>query len=571
MRMPARLMAAAEQELSTDSRSTNEFSLNPMIKKIACFLFTFFSFTSLVSANNLSLSGFDEIAADLSAHTMTFTIDLKQGNSWRNSASHDAVWLFMKYSTDAGKTWHHASMNGSGVSPSGFATPAGFEAVLPDSRGFFFRRNEVTSGDIDAKGIKFVWNYRLDGLSDAVATAANTLTRLFGVEMVYIPQGAFFAGDGSGSSAFHFKQGLADDNPWYISSENAITTTNSATGGMYYQGSGSMGEYASGDAFLIPNSFPKGYQAFYLMKYELTEGEWVGFFNTLSPAAKNIRDITSAGSGGKGTDDTINRNTIAWDSAAPNSLAVTKRPSRAMTYISWQDAAAYADWAGLRPMTELEFEKAARGVDIRPAADRLFPWGSSSVHSATSGDISPADQDESGEEVISSGAANINNNALSWSSGDGRQPGGSAIGQKGALRVGIFAAVSTGREASGAGFYGNMELAGNVAEPAVTVGRGQGNQFLGSNGDGELSSMVGCEGNATNGDWPGIDTNTSCGISGTRGIGYRGGDFQSSSINSFHVSSRDSAAKDPDSEGFKSRFDPSAGIVYGARFARTAR
>ncbi len=542
-----------------------------MLKKIACFFVIIFCFTSHVSANNLSLSGFDEIAIDPSVHTMTFMFNLKQENGWRNSVSHDADWVFMKYSTDAGKTWHHASMAGTGVNPAGFVMPQGFEAFVPqDSKGFFFRRNETTQGNVDQKAIKFVWNYGQDGLSDAVAKAANTLTRIYGIEMVYIPTGAFFAGDGASSSPYHLKQGVTDDQPWYITSENAITTTNSGTGGMYYQGSGSPGENASGDAFLIPNSFPKGYQAFYLMKYELTEGEWVSFFNTLSPAAKVNRDITSSFDGGKGTNDIVNRNTVSWDPTKPNALAETKRPARAMTYISWLDAAAYADWAGLRPMTEFEFEKAARGLDIQPVADE-FAWGTAAYRAAGADEIFPPNQDEDGSEAVLNGSANLSRNAIGWTSGDGRI-GGPAPGQNGALRVGIFAGNAASRATSGAGFYGNMELSGNVAEPAVTIGRVSGRQFLGSNGDGELNTLTGYEGNATNVDWPGIDVqDAGRGVTGTRGIGYRGGDYQSSSVRFFQVSSRNFAAKDPDSEGFKGRFDPSAGIVYGARFARTAR
>src|SRR5208283_4202281 len=53
----------------------------------------------------------------------------------------------------------------------------------------------------------------------------------------------------------------------------------------------------------------------------------------------------------------------------------------AMNYSYWLDAAAYAAWAGLRPYTELEYEKAARGP-ITPVNGE-YAWGSTGITNAT--------------------------------------------------------------------------------------------------------------------------------------------------------------------------------------------
>ena len=46
----------------------------------------------------------------------------------------------------------------------------------------------------------------------------------------------------------------------------------------------------------------------------------------------------------------------------------------ACNWLSWADVAAYLDWSGLRPMTELEFEKACRGPNAPVAGE--YAWGS---------------------------------------------------------------------------------------------------------------------------------------------------------------------------------------------------
>lgn len=527
------------------------------------------SFAGQAQANHLQIDNYEVTAIDEATNMISFSADFMWENSWRNVDSQDAIWVFVKYSLDGGATWNHASMTGSGLNPIGFGAPAGFQIRVPnDERGFFLEPTSFGGGNVDIEGVTFAWDYAQDGLTDEQAMAANTITKVFGIEMVKIPQGAFYAGDGNSSSNYRFKQGSVDDDPWYVQGSAAINVTNAASDGYYYQSAGANGESATGSSFLIPTSFPKGFESFYVMKYELTEGQWVGFFNTLSYTQKMTRDITAATVGGKNSDAVVTRNTVAWDSSDPRAKATTSRPDRPVSYISWPDLLAYADWAGLRPLTELEYEKAARGVDVLPVPNE-YAWGKTSYNDAQAGEIFP-NADETGQEQIFDGAANLNGNALSWSSGDGR-PGGPADGQKGPLRVGIFAEESTNRVTSGAGFYGNMELSGNLSEMVVTVGRPEGRNFLGSHGDGILSNVTGYAGNATNIDWPGIDpVDPARGVTRTVGSGYRGGDFQSSDARLYQMSTRTNAARDPDSEGHYQRFDSTFGVFQGGRLARTA-
>ena len=246
----------------------------------------------------------------LSGGSTTVTFDATWTNSWRSTGSGapapnnwDAAWIFVKFRKNGGN-WAHASLNNTGHS-AGSGTAATIAVGYPDTSsafniatnpgvGVFLYRSGDGVGTFSTTGTSVSWNYSQDGVtgSDAVEI------RVFAIEMVYVPQGDFFAGDNA-TSTWAFRQGSTDTDPWWIGSENEMSVTNTTGNGTgagekvavyYYPGGGD----AAGSEFAIPAAFPKGYQAHYMMKGEISQGQWVAFFNTLTATQKSTRDITSS-------------------------------------------------------------------------------------------------------------------------------------------------------------------------------------------------------------------------------------------------------------------------------------
>ena len=534
-----------------------------------------FCFLPSAYANNLSITNGYIASQDSTNDTAVIQFDISQDNSWRDAVNYDAVWVFVKYSTD-GTTWHHATLSASGTNPAGFDTGVdgdtssgtdkdNIEIKVPaDKVGCFIQRSENEAGTLDRDNIQITWDYGVDGVSDSSFTTTGGLTfKIFGIEMVYIPEGSFYAGDGTDeASNAEFDQGSApaEDDPWYIESEDAISVTNVDNDGYYYNSGGNTGEDAAGSDFIIPASFPKGYHAFYLMKYELTQGQYRDFLNTLTQAQQDTRTETTLSSeGASGYFVMSNGTSISYRQtikAGPDPSdgepytfgcdydddEVLNEPGDgewiAMNYIRWMDLAAFADWAGLRPMTELEFEKACRGKDIYPVVGE-YAWGTTGIASSA--------------YTLSNSAASNEGIATNYSTTNGNCSYNTTDGDiNGSLRAGIFSAngSNSGRVTSGAGYYGNMELSGNNWERVVTVGNATGRSFLGTNGNGELSS----NGNADISDWPGSSSGE---VTGATGSGFRGGSW-GSFTHYTRVSDRGNAA-----HTFTSR-----GSGYGGRVCR---
>jgi len=463
-------------------------------------------------SNNLAITSPSVESVNPSGQVATLQFSLSWENSWRDEVNYDAVWVFVKFSDDGGP-WGHASLIESDGNPSSVEVE-----VSPDGLGAFVFRSTEASGNFQVSNLLIDWDYGASGITDI--TGYDIV--VYGIEMVSIPEGSFLVGDGENSELYgNFENGTSG-NPLQITSEGALTLGGGAAGSLgnnnrtgHYveagscEGSGCVA--GSGDDFSdavlqsLPGGFPKGFQAFYCMKYELTQQQWVDMLNTCTAQQLGVLTSTShyymaAGSGDLATD--------RYGISEGGGVYSTTQPHLPMIYLDWIRGAAYGDWAGLRPMTELEFEKTCRGPEAATAGQ--YPWGNSAI--ALSGNLTVVNAGDP-DESIATGYNEDGVNGNCWIRGGDRVMTTIA-------RVGIFAsqAENSGRITSGSTFYGVMDMGGNAWERTVSVGHANGREFQGNHGDGALN----VNGYANVADWPGdpfdagyIETNIA--------IGYRGG------------------------------------------------
>jgi formylglycine-generating enzyme required for sulfatase activity len=477
-----------------------------------------------VAANNIQVSNASLIDNNTAAGTCMVQFDLSWENSWmlNGVVNWDAAWVFVKFKTSQG-IWQHARLADTGhLMPSGsqlelgLLTPgAAYDQVSNPVVGTFIRRTNEGSGTFTAMGVKLNWNYFAQGIgSNDIAEV-----RVFAIEMVHVNQGAFAAGSGGAEADAFIRTtiGTAD-----------ATTAPSGTGSL----GGQSGGYPTSQVAPSNSAWPNGFKAFYCMKYEISQQGYVDLLNTLTYEQQQMRTVASpaAASGsaalspGNSHRNGIDVQTAGVAGVSPavyacnyngNSLFGEPADGKdiACNFLGWGDVAAYLDWSGLRPMTELEFEKACRGPLL--AVPNEFAWGTASV--------SPA--------IYTLANAGANNEAIATNYGtagnalyDQYQMFSSSYGP---YRVGIFAAhgSNSGRVTSGSSYYGIMELSGNTWENTITIGNASGRSFNGVHGNGSLDSNG--EHDATT--WPLASTG--------EGKGLRGGDLIGS-VNSMQVSFR---------------------------------
>ena len=464
------------------------------------------------AANNISVTGLSRASINTTDNYIMVQFTIGWENSWRDAANWDAAWIFLKYriSGTVG-AWSHATLNYADGTNDGHTVPTGSTLrTTSDGKGVFIYRNANGSGNVSFTNVQLRWNYGADGVND------NDLTDLSvsAIEMVYVPQGSFWVGDGTNTSVQGQFENGTSGNPIQITSENAITlgggspgslgnnnTTGMANNGLFSISPVSTDDFNDISVQTLPAAFPKGFNAFYCMKYEITQAQYVDFLNKLSATqfATRYDAFNYTGNNGGFTQTRYN-----ITGTHPNITTTT--PDLPAIYVEWYDAAAYADWAGLRPMTELEFEKACRGP-LNPVANE-FAWGTATINTNS---YFPVNNMGQPNESVGGGYNTTAGNA--WYD---QTRAFDAI-----TRVGIFAAhpSNTGRISSGATYWGIMEMSGNCWERTVSVGRPESRNYSGTHGDGALTA----NGNATNTDWPGYAPGQ--GVNTAIGCGYRGGAF----------------------------------------------
>ncbi|MDX1480022.1 MAG: SUMF1/EgtB/PvdO family nonheme iron enzyme, partial [Saprospiraceae bacterium] len=444
-------------------------------------------------ANNIQVTNISLLEQETDSNWTQIQFDLSWENSWRLSsgpANYDGAWVFVKYRT-TGSSWQHATINyvdGTGTGDGHVVPPNAVVKTASDGTGAFIYRSADGSGDIMFSGVQLRWDYG----ADFVADGAVVDVRIFAIEMVYIPTGTFPLGStstGSEISNFYTETGIFGFKGTYPVTSEAAIPVSPAIGDLYYDFSLNAGDQLGP----IPAEYPKGYQAFWCMKYELTEDQYVSFFNTLTPSQKTTNDITAA----KGTDAEFERNTVSWTGGN----ATTSAPSRAVSFMSYDNCAAYLDWAGLRFLTEMEFEKAAKG----PVHTNNM-LATAGIDAGT--EFMTIANDGTDNAVITNLEEGITNMNYSFTS-----PGGP-------VRVGIFAASSVNhtREETGGSYYGVMEMSGNLFERNMSAGTPLNRAYTGAHGDGTIQP----NGLHNVANWPGTGTE---GASGYRGGSWDGGIF----------------------------------------------
>jgi len=407
-------------------------------------------------SNNVRLNGTVKVT-DVTSGVATLELDLAWDNSWRDNFNWDAVWIFLKTKPASG-SWSHVMLQDvQHTATNDYVVMNGKSGNNVVGVYVFLGKNDTRHQASTTVTLKWAC-----GSAYTKASFDNNQAFLLaqGIEMVYVPFGAYYLGDGSSANTL----GGADGKPLAISGEGAIAT-------LYQRASNGAISAAINN---LNANYPKGYGGFYVMKYETSQEQYVTFLNTLTRAEQEtllgasflsalspgryifgdtlqptFRNgiILSGKSSGQPYifDNNLNGNDIYGEDGDGQCVACN--------YMSLNDLLAYASWSGLRPMSELEYERACRAPFPQDPLAGEYPWNSNGGVSRVTG-LSAGGRET---EVASTTSCNVNSgNGLTGSN-------------QGPVRCGLFARSTSSQTVSGATYWGVMEMAGNVRELVAGV------------------------------------------------------------------------------------------------------
>jgi hypothetical protein len=454
-------------------------------------------------ANNVTI-------ANVSLIGDTVKFDLSWDNSWRNDGTAnstmnwDGAWVFIKYRDACEKSGpypasytHMWLVNDTAqqFTPAAAREMMGVTNIAGTDRAmgvFIFRRGQnPTASTFTMTNIKLRWDQVAQG-----TTGGNWDIRVNAIEMVYVPQGAFRLGGGNYSInsayTYNFSNNSNGLSPYQITAENVTIPINN-TGGIY-----TYPTYTSTGT--IPADFPKGFNSFWVMKYEVSQQQYCDFLNSLdryhgvyytqlgqnsSDANFNTSNMTSTSFTSYGsykyvmipsgsvtsrqaicaTNSVVSGQPWTFSCDANNNNAMNEASDGMNTACNYLYGGptqafflkAYLDWAGIRPITEFEYEKTCRG----PIANVGYQtnesvWGTDLVSGTKTYPTSITNQ-YANNEIVAPGPPS-NGNVVANS------------GTAGPVRVGQYYQAATTRVQAGSSYYGCADMAGNVYEMVWSYG-----------------------------------------------------------------------------------------------------
>ncbi len=416
-----------------------------------------------VKANNIRVEGKTRVVSVVN-DTVVIEVTLRWDNSWRDDFNWDAAWVFFKFKKRGMlNPWQHAYLSSSGHV---LSTAAGNEgggyaymvgANVGKVNGLYVMRNGISEGNVS---VRLQAKWPLNGTGLTKSDFGDALNRIYvavhAIEMVYVPYGAYYLGDASSYKSF----AVGDTAAVVIDSESALTL--SAKNGM--------------PNVSLAASYPNGYAGFYVMKYETSQEQYVEFLNSLTLDQQKARVANNNFSTMKRGDYVFGdiaqpscRNGIVFieqrkantpvvfgNNLNPNNdlFSTDDGQTLACNYMSIEDMIAYCSWSGLRPMSELEYEKACRRFYPQVPDKGEYAWNTNTGINALNGlgDLAYLGDER---EVANNISRNVNS--------------GTTNNINGPVRCGMFGTSATNQSQSGATYWGVMEMSGNLKELCANV------------------------------------------------------------------------------------------------------